>query len=68
MADAPIRCRIEAALGREEICPGERCAFWEEGAAGLGGCAFEKLDLRNNVAVADWLQHVRNVIEAERAP
>jgi hypothetical protein len=66
MASATKRCRIEEVFGADGVCPEEPCPFWEQGAAGFGGCAFEKVDLENNPQVAEWLLRVRSIIEMER--
>ena len=66
MASGPRRCRIEEVFGADGVCPEEPCPFWEKGVAGFGGCAFDKVDLGTNPQVAEWLLHVRTIIEAER--
>jgi len=66
MASGASGCRIQESLGVAEVCPGERCPFWESGHGGLGGCAFEKINFGDNPEVAEWLLRVRKVIEAER--
>lgn len=57
-------CRIEAILGPAEGCPESRCAFWEPNAG--GGCAFRRIDLAENLEVADWLLEMRGTLESLR--
>ena len=59
------RCRIEQALGRDELCPEGTCAFWEKGAATRGWCAFGSIDFSNDADLAQWLADVRRMLEAE---
>jgi hypothetical protein len=60
-------CRLEESIGRIEICPAERCPFWERGATAVAGhCAFDGVDLRNNPQIAGLLLVTRNILEAER--
>jgi hypothetical protein len=57
-------CRLELVSGRREACPRVRCAFWEDGGAGPGGCAFERLDVADRPDFAEWLLGVRRALEA----
>jgi hypothetical protein len=53
-------CRLEAAVGNCEACPGSACPFWEPGGAALGGrCALELLDVEADAALAEWLLELR---------
>ena len=67
MASGATRCRIEEALGKDGVCPGEACPFWEKGAAGFGGCVFEKVGFADNPSLAEWLLHMRRTIGLEEA-
>jgi hypothetical protein len=58
-------CRFQSALGRVEVCPEERCPFWEPGGAVLeGGCAFERLDHSDSPELAAWHMRIRRMLEA----
>jgi hypothetical protein len=65
----PDTCRLRlVADGRTEICPRERCAFWEGGGAVLaGGCLIERLgvDVRRE-DLATYLSETRTRLEAAR--
>jgi hypothetical protein len=53
-------CRLEQALGRQTLCPGESCAFWERGDEHRpGGCVLDELDLAGREDVARWLTQLR---------
>jgi hypothetical protein len=53
-------CSLEAAVGKLEACPEGDCPFWEPGGAVLAGrCAFEKLDIEADAALAAWLLEIR---------
>jgi hypothetical protein len=53
-------CSLEAAVGKHEACPGRACPFWEPGGAALvGRCAFEQLDVAADAALATWLLELR---------
>jgi hypothetical protein len=53
-------CSLEAAVGTVEACPEGECPFWEPGGAVLAGrCAFEKLDVEADAALASWLLELR---------
>jgi hypothetical protein len=57
-----------AADGSTELCPGERCAFWEPGGAVMeGGCVLERLavDLTER-DLGEYLLDVRQRIEQRR--
>ena len=56
-------CRLHAALGASEECPGGWCAFWDHGR-----CVFEQLGLNtaDEAALAAYLLDVRRHLEAGR--
>ena len=63
-----------AAEGHTELCPGERCAFWEPGGAIVEGrCVIERLGIevrRPDLAsylleTRERLERARNLSEAE---
>ena len=61
-------CLLNKTVGKFEVCPRERCAFWEAGGAVLsGGCGIERLGLTGEVAqtpgLAGWLLDVRGKLE-----
>jgi len=65
-----------AARGEPEICPEDRCAFWEPGGAVLNGnCLVERLgiDVRDPDLAAyllearERLEQARDLAEAEQA-
>ena len=59
------RCVLKAVVGKAEVCPEERCPFWEPGGAALGGrCAVEKLGLSADVPLATWLLEIREKLLA----
>ena len=69
-AGAPRTCALERTLGRQALCPGRRCAFWEEGGAVLRpGCALSRtpIDLER-IEVAELLLALRRRIELPAAP
>ena len=58
-----------AADGSTELCPAERCAFWEPGGAVMeGGCVLERLavDLTER-DLAEYLLEVRQRLEGRRS-
>ena len=58
-------CRLDALTGREQLCPGSACPFWEPGGAVLvGRCAFERLDLAGRPALVVELLRVREQLGA----
>jgi hypothetical protein len=62
----PKTCALRsAAEARVEICPEERCAFWEPGGAVLGGnCLVERLGVDvSNADLARYLLEVRERLE-----
>jgi hypothetical protein len=73
----PKQCTIKfAARGEVEICPEERCAFWQSGRAALeGNCHVERLglDVRDTelaaylLEVRERLEQARDLAEAEAA-
>jgi hypothetical protein len=73
----PRHCMLElAAQGEVEVCPEERCAFWEPGGAVLSGnCLIERLgiELREPELAAyllearEWLERARDLADAEQA-
>jgi hypothetical protein len=57
-------CSLEAAVGNVEACPEDACPFWEPGGAALAGrCAFERLDITTDAALATWLLEIRGRLE-----
>jgi hypothetical protein len=65
-----------AASGEAEMCPEERCAFWEQGGAVLrGNCLIERLaiDVRDTelaeylLEARERLERARDLAEAEQA-
>jgi hypothetical protein len=59
-------CRLAAAAGRPESCPGKPCPFWKEGHGAPGiRCVIEELalertlDLTRRRDLADWLLELR---------
>jgi hypothetical protein len=73
----PKTCRLRLdARGQTEVCPRERCAFWEPGGAVIeGNCLIERLDVdvrRADLAVylletREQLEQARDLAEAEAA-
>jgi hypothetical protein len=72
----PKRCTLRLATGALELCPQERCVFWEAGGAVVeGGCVIDRLGLdvrRPDVAgylveVRERLGQARDRSEAEAA-
>jgi hypothetical protein len=64
----PKRCILRLATGVMELCPQQRCVFWEEGGAVVqGGCAIERLgpDVRRP-DVAGYLVEVRERLDKAR--
>ena len=59
----PDTCRLHAALGVYEECPGGWCAFWDHGR-----CVIEELGLNvgDEAALAAYLLDVRRDLEAGR--
>ncbi len=58
-------CSLAAAVGKSEACPEDACPFWEPGGAALDGrCAFERLGVRADAALASWLLDIRRRLEA----
>ena len=65
---APRLCSLEAAVGKLEACPGQRCPFWESGGAALAGrCAFEKFDATADAPLAGWLLEIRERLASAEA-
>jgi hypothetical protein len=63
------RCKLRlAARGTVEICPEDRCAFWEPGGAVLeGNCLIERLDLDlGDRELAEYLLQARERLEGAR--
>jgi hypothetical protein len=70
-------CKLRlAARGEAEVCPKERCVFWEHGGAVLDGdCLIERLgiDVRDRelaeylLQTRERLERARNLAEAEEA-
>jgi hypothetical protein len=73
----PKTCTLRlAAQDQSELCPRERCAFWEPGGAVVeGNCLIERLgadvfdpDLATYLLEArEQLEQARNLAEAEEA-
>jgi hypothetical protein len=73
----PKTCTLrQAAHAQTEVCPRERCAFWEPGGAVLGGnCLIERLgvDVRDSdlatylLETRERLEQARDLAEAEAA-
>ena len=64
----PKRCTLRLAMGVMELCPQQRCVFWEEGGAVVqGGCVIERLapDVRRP-DVAGYLVEARTRLEQAR--
>ena len=69
MTDQPL-CALHVATGSREECPGQACAFWEEGGAVVdAGCVFERVqfELETRPDVARWLLHIRTDLENARS-
>jgi hypothetical protein len=68
-APSPKTCSLRLAAFREiEVCPENRCAFWESGGAVLqGNCLVERLgiDVRDP-ELAAYLLEVRERVERAR--
>jgi hypothetical protein len=61
-------CRLEALAGREQLCRGWACPFWEPGGAVLPGrCMFERLDFTGRPALVAELLRLREQLD-EAAP
>jgi hypothetical protein len=73
----PKRCTLRlAAVSEVELCPQERCAFWEPGGAVLeGNCLIERLavDLQDQelagylLEARERLERARDMADAEQA-
>lgn len=65
VGESPHLCSLEAAVGKREACPEGECPYWEPGGAVLGGrCAFERLDIEADAALANWLLEIRERLGA----
>ena len=54
-------CKLQAAVGMHETCPGAACPFWEPGGAALDGrCAFGRLEVADDASLAVWLLELRD--------
>jgi len=65
----PTTCALRmAAEGTTEICPEERCAFWEPGGAVVAGtCLIQRLSVDvSNVELAQYLLEVRERLEGAK--
>ena len=64
----PKRCTLRLATGALELCPQERCAFWETGGAVVeGGCVIDRLGLDvRRPEVARYLLDARERLEQAR--
>jgi len=56
-------CSLYEAIGRNEPCPGEQCAFWEN-----GGCVITHLatPIEARPDIAAWLLDLRHTLEEQR--
>ena len=73
----PLPCTLRLAAGNQtELCPRERCSFWEPGGAVVpAGCVIERLgvDVRRRdlaaylLEVRERLDGARDLREAEQA-
>ncbi len=72
----PKHCILRLATGARELCPQQRCAFWEPGGAVVeGSCVIERLgvDLRRPdmarylLDTRERLEEARDLSEAEAA-
>lgn len=67
---SPKQCSLRAAIGERELCPGDTCAFWEDGGSIVdAGCAIERLDIPidRHPELAYHLLDRRLAIEAARS-
>ena len=65
----PKTCSLRlVAQGRAELCPHERCSFWEPGGAVVGGmCLLERLHVDlSRPGLADYLLEARERLEQAR--
>lgn len=58
-----MNCTVYEAVGLKEPCPGEACAFWENGACGLKQLA---MPVEGRPDIAGWLLELRQTLEAQR--
>jgi hypothetical protein len=66
----PKQCSLREAVGQREVCPGGRCAFWEDGGAVIeAGCEIERLapPIARNRELARHLLELRLALEAARS-
>jgi hypothetical protein len=54
-------CHLEAAVGRDAVCPEDRCGLWDDGCAVAG----IRPDFATNRQLAQFLLTLRRRIEAE---
>ena len=70
MEPTAATCRLEAALGRHELCPEALCAFWEpaDGAATGSGCGLDRIApyLKTQPELARHLLRLRARLEDVR--
>jgi hypothetical protein len=61
---SPKACSLRVAVGEHELCPGARCAFWDE----RDGCEIEHLQLPvdQNRELARHLLDLRLAVESSR--
>jgi hypothetical protein len=59
--EQPFECRLSAAAGVTESCPGERCPFWSDGACVIGGLS---TDLVAEPGLRDLLLELRERLRA----
>ena len=58
----PKLCDLHTAAGRIELCPGERCAFWDRESCVVAGL---KPDLSRNPELLHLLLGLRNRVEGQ---
>jgi hypothetical protein len=59
--EQPFACRLSAAAGVTEPCPGERCPFWSDGTCVIGGLS---ADLETETDLRDLLLELRERVRA----
>jgi hypothetical protein len=61
LGEQAFECRLSAAAGMTEPCPGERCPFWSDGACVIGGLS---ADLETEPDLRDVLLQLRARLRA----
>lgn len=57
-------CHLDAAAGRERICPESRCAFWEPGGAVVEGrCGVEQIDFAGRPGLVSEFLRLRDLLD-----